>query len=54
MRKRRHYCYNKKSCDWLPSFCIAFGVGVLTAVFFSVQLALAVSAVLLILMGRRC
>ena len=53
MRKRGCYSYNKRY-DWLPSFCVAFGAGVLCAIFFSVQLALAVSAVLLIMMGRRC
>jgi len=53
MRKRRYYSY-KKRCDWLPSFCCAFGLGILCAIFFSVQLALVVSAVLLIMMGKRC
>jgi len=53
MRKRRYYSYNKRY-DWLPSFCVAFGAGIITAIFFSVQLALVVSAVLLIMMGRRC
>ena len=53
MRRRRWYSYNRRGGGWLPSFCIAFGFGVLCAVFFSFRLALIVMAVLLIWMGRR-